>query len=166
MNMRRIWELYYPIIFATLIIIPVLIYKWDLSNVKNISSILSSGVTIGAIVIAFLATMISILISISNVEVMKRINRNDAEGDLIIYIEVTIISGFLLAVYSLVLNAFIGTSGTSSHVLFTIFVWILTFFIFSSYRIIHIFSRILNQVLKENKPSLQETKTFNPHIKE
>ncbi len=164
--MRRSWELAYPIVFATLIIIPVLLYKWDLSNVKNISSILSSGVTIGAIVIAFLATMISILISISNVEVMKRINKNDAEGDLILYIEVTIISGFILAIYSLVLNAFIGISGSVSHALFTIFVWILTFFIFSSYRIIHIFSRILNQVLKENKPPLQKTKTFNPHVKE
>lgn len=164
--MQRYWELLYPYIFAVLVTIPFHLFKWDLTDVKNISSILSSGVTIGSIVIAFLATIVSILITISNTEVMKRINKNDADGDLISYIEVTIVSGFILAIYSTVLNVFVGLSGFTSRILLMLFVGLIVFFILSAYRIIHIFSKILSDVLKENKPETKAKKVFKPQIKD
>ena len=164
--MQRYWELSYPYVFAILIIIPLYFLEWDLADVRNLPSILNSGVTISSIVIAFLATAISILITVSNAEVMKRINNNDVDGDLKSYIEITIVSGFILAIYSTTLNIFVDLTGLVSRILLIVFVVLVVFFVLSAYRIIHIFLKILNEILKENKSVAKEKKTFKPQIKD
>lgn len=108
--MRKL-ESAYPYVFSIIALVIIIFMKWNISDVKNFSSILGSAVTISAIVIAFLATMLSILITLTNAEVMKRINAGDGEGLLISYVNTAIIAGFILAVYSMILYIFIDLSG-------------------------------------------------------
>ncbi|MCM3454417.1 hypothetical protein M3685_10720 [Heyndrickxia oleronia] len=162
----RKWELSYPYIFALLMFIVVFYFKWDLKDVNNLPAILSSAVTISSIIIAFLATMISILISLGNSTVMKRINNNDSEGLLIGYNKTSIISGFLLAIYSMILNVFIGLDGLISNILLAALVALIVHFTLSSYRIVNLVSSILTQVLKENKTEDKKKKVFTPSISE
>jgi ABC-type spermidine/putrescine transport system permease subunit I len=162
--MRR-WELLYPYIFALLAGIPVAIFQYNIFDVKNFSSILNAAVTVSSIIIAFLATMISILITLSNAEVMKQINNKDAEGLLTSYIKTAIVSGLLLAMYSILLYLFLDLTGLISNLLLTFFTMLITFFILSSYRIIDIVSRVLAEVMKENKPADQSKKVFKPKSK-
>lgn len=160
----RKWEVTYPYLFSLITGISVVIFKWDISDVENFTSILNSAVTVSSIVIAFLATMLSILITLTNADVMKRINKGDAEGLLVSYIKSTIIAGLLLAVYSMILYIFLDLSGLVSRILLAFFVALLGFFILSSYRIIHIVSNILGEILKENKPQSQKKNIFTPRI--
>lgn len=165
--MPRWLEALYPSTVAILVGIVVYILKVDITDVNNFSSIISSAVTISSIVIAFIATMISILISISNSAVMKRINNNSAEGMLISYIKTTVVSGLLLAMYSLVLNMYLDMEGIFSRLMLIIFVVMLVYFVLCTYRIISIVTGVLTQVLSENKEKDQKEKSkpvFTPQI--
>ncbi|MCM3404244.1 hypothetical protein [Cytobacillus oceanisediminis] len=161
--MRKL-ESAYPYVFSIIALVIIIFMKWNISDVKNFSSILGSAVTISAIVIAFLATMLSILITLTNAEVMKRINAGDGEGLLISYVNTAIIAGFILAVYSMILYIFIDLSGLASNILLAIFTGLITFFILASYRIINLVSGILGKVLKEKKTETQEKKVFRPKL--
>lgn len=165
-SIMRKWEVLYPYVFAIVVCVPILIFGWKISDVKNFSSILNSAVTISSIIIAFLATMISILISLANARIMRRINKGDAEGLLTTYINTSIISGLLLAVYSMILNIFLDSSGLVSNLLLAFFGSLLVFFILSSYRIILLISGILSNVLKENKEKDQGKPVFKTQMKD
>lgn len=164
--MRRSWEVYYPLILAVLSALIIFLFKWDLSDIQNFSSILNATVTLSAIVIAFLGTMLSILITITNSEVMDRIKQNDAEGDLTSYIKVAVVSGFILALYSMILNIFVDNNGIFSRLLLCLFASLVLFFVLSSYRIIIIFSNILEALLIVGKTEAKakKKKVFRPQM--
>ncbi|MBC8623867.1 hypothetical protein [Bacillus paralicheniformis] len=149
--MSRIWEITYPYVFAIAAGITVLCFQWELTDVKNLSSILNSAVTISSIVIAFLGTMISILITLTTAEIMQRILKYKRGNELTSYIKHAIISGFLLSIYSMLLNMFMEQKGEISTILLTLFTLLMVLFILSSYRIIQVVARILTAVLAEQK---------------
>ncbi|WP_339234638.1 hypothetical protein MKX40_17975 [Paenibacillus sp. FSL R5-0517] len=164
--MPRWLEISYPFIFSIIIGAVSFFLKLEINQISKFDMILSSSVTLSSIIIAFVATMISILISISNSSVMKRINKNNGESDLITYINMTVISGLLLVTYSLVLNVFIESSGYTSRILLSLFVTLLVFFLLSTYRIIRIVTVILTDVLSENKETQSAQKeVFTPTVK-
>ncbi|MEK4367598.1 hypothetical protein [Paenibacillus sp. FSL R5-0473] len=164
--MPRWLEISYPYIFSIIIGGVSFFLKLEINKISKFDMILSSSVTLSSIIIAFVATMISILISISNSSVMKRINKNNGEHDLITYINTTVISGLLLVTYSLILNVFIESTGYTSRILLSLFVTLLVFFLLSTYRIIRIVTVILTDVLSENKEAqLAPKEVFTPTIK-
>jgi hypothetical protein len=158
-------EKWYPHIVSILLAIPVAIYKWNISDIENFTNILGAAVTISSIVIAFLATMLSILITLTNAEVIQRIINGDGEGLLVSYIRTAIVAGLLVALYSMTLYALLNVPETLSMILLMIFVTLISFFILSSYRIIHLVSKILTEVLGEQKKLISKSKkVLNPEI--
>ncbi|MCX2735672.1 hypothetical protein CHR37_07410 [Bacillus velezensis] len=164
--MRR-FELTYPYIFAFIFGVIVFLKDWSISEVKNFDAILNSSVTVSSIVIAFLGTMISILISLTNAEIMQRIFEHKGDSDLTSYVKTSIIFGLILAVYSMFLYVMIDSTGLFSKLLLVLFVMLLTIFILSSYRVIQVVSKILSAVLEESKRNTktQPAKIYVPKIK-
>ncbi|WOO43755.1 hypothetical protein NSS75_10050 [Bacillus sp. FSL K6-1012] len=164
--MRRL-ELLYPYIFAIIFGAFVFYQKWSIKDVKNFEAILNSSVTVSSIVIAFLGTMISILISLTNAEIMQRIFEHKGDSDLTSYVKTSIVFGLALAVYSMFLYLMIDSKGTSSNLLLVFFVMLLTSFVLSSYRVIQVISKILSSVLQESKrrADAQPRKIYVPKMK-
>lgn len=162
--MRKLEELF-PSIVALIVLIAFIFTKWNLKDVKNLDAILEATGTISSIIIAFLATMISILITLGSSEVMKRINKNGGAPLLVGYNKEAIISGFFLAIYSMVLNVFVDLTGTLSNLLLSVLVSSIVHFTLSSYRIVHFGSKILTEVLNENKERDSSKKVFKPSLK-
>lgn len=147
----KIIEEYYPVSLASIGSILIILLKIDLGDITNFSSILNASVTISSIVIAFMATMMSILITLVNTDVMKRIISADAEDVLIKFIKQTILSGLFLAIYSLVLYMFIESEGIVSKIMLVLFIFTLLYFLSTTFRIFQLVLRILSHVLKEHK---------------
>lgn len=161
----RFWENCYPYIFGLVFGGVVFAFKWGVSDVNYFEMILNATITISAIIIAFLATMISILITLTNSNVMKKIKDNNAQNTLTSYIMQTITAGLILSVYSLALFMIIDYSGGYSNILLTIFVFLVSVLIFSSFRIVYINSKILKSVLNEQKQESKASPTmFRPSI--
>ena len=141
-------ERWYPQITAVVVALGVFFLPYDLSG-KNFSQILSSVITIGAILIGFLATMMSVLITITGRKVIKRISALGASGQFTGYFFVTLTSGFILVVASTALNPFTELKGTLSHFLFVGWIFVVTFFILAAFRIVHLMAKILKSVMEE-----------------
>ncbi|WFE15346.1 hypothetical protein P4829_06545 [Bacillus atrophaeus] len=164
--MRR-FELTYPYMFAVVFGVIVFLKNWSISEVENFDAILNSSVTVSSIVIAFLGTMISILISLTNAEIMQRIFEHKGDSDLTSYVKTSIVFGLALATYSMFLYVMIDSTGFFSNLLLVLFVMLLTIFILSSYRVIQVVSKILSAVLEESKrkTQIQPRKIYVPKIK-
>lgn len=161
----RFWENYYPYIFGLVFGVVVFAFKWGISDVNYFEMILNATITISAIIIAFLATMTSILITLTNSDVMKKIKDNNAQNALTSYIMQTITVGLILSVYSLALFMIIDYSGGYSNILLTIFVFLVSVLIFSSFRIVYINSKILKSVLSEQRQESKDSPAmFRPSI--
>lgn len=161
---KQVIEKYYPLLIAVVIALILLLYTdLRLNNIPKFDSILSGTVTISSIIIAFLGTMVSILITLTNTKVMQRINHYDAGPTLTAYISGTIYSGLLLAVYSLMLYPFTELKSKSvSEILFILFVFLTTYFLLSSFRINLITLNILKNVLTDKKE--RENDVSNPQL--
>lgn len=140
----------YPFVVALFIAVVAYFLPYDLSG-KNFAQILSSVITIGAILIGFLATMMSILITITGKRVIKRITALGASGRFTGYFFITLVLGFILVVFSSVLNAFTDLCGRRSHYVFVAWIFVVAFFLLASFRIVHLMARILKNVMEESK---------------
>ncbi|MGX5569847.1 hypothetical protein ACWKT7_29820 [Bacillus toyonensis] len=153
--MRKI-EYLYPFLLGTIATVVVFQFKIDLASINNFVPILGATVTISAIIIGFLATMVSILISLTNSNVMKRLKSARANETLSWYIKEAIIIGLMLAIYCLVLHMFDKYKGDGSEFLLSLYVGLLTYFVFAAYRIFHIILNILTSVLNESEDKKSE----------
>ncbi|MGD7050765.1 hypothetical protein [Rossellomorea marisflavi] len=131
-----------------------------MEDVKNLPNILNAIVTVSAIIIGFMGTMASVLISLTNSKVMDKIRKKKAEKVLAGYIKISIIAGLLLALYSLSLNLFENYSGKGSNWMLIALVVLTIFFLLSSYRIFNVLLNILTSVLMEGK--FEEAKEESP----
>jgi ABC-type spermidine/putrescine transport system permease subunit II len=163
--MAKVWEGIYPYVFSTIAIVIILFGKWEIIDVKNFESILNATVTVSSIVIAFLGTMISILLTLTNAEVMKRIRVNGAHTTLTSYISQAIIGGLLLAVYSMVLFMLVGYTGILANILLAAFLGLVVFLFGSSFRIMYVISRVLTSVLNEKNSYNLDIEVVTPIVK-
>jgi uncharacterized protein YacL len=163
--MPRIWEMIYPALFSLIAGTVIFYSNLSLKRIENLDLILNSTVTISSIVIAFLGTMVSILISLTNEKVMKRIKDYGAQNTLTGYIAQSIITGLVLAVYSIILFMFLDYNGVWSNLLLAILAMLLCFFVFSSYRIMRVTSKILSTILKDRTlDSSEDKERLKPQI--
>jgi uncharacterized protein YacL len=128
--MAKLWESCYPYVFAFIFGGVVYFFNWNISEVKHFDLILNATVTISAIIIAFLGTMISILLTLTNTRVMQRIKENGAQNTLTSYISQSIVVGLILAVYSMTLFTLLEYEGKLSNLLLTAFGLLLTLLFF------------------------------------
>ncbi|WP_102707004.1 hypothetical protein [Terribacillus saccharophilus] len=152
-SIKQFSEKHFPLLISGIIAIIFMCYfDLKINSIPKFDLILGGTVTISSIIIAFLGTMVSILITLTNTKVMQRINHYDAGPTLTAYISRTIYSGLLLAVYSLVLYPFIELkSNSTSEILFILFAFLTSYFLLSSFRINIITLNILRDVLTDKK---------------
>jgi hypothetical protein len=161
-NLKLRIEQFFPIVVALLSGIVILFSHLNLQSVPKLETILNSAITVSSIMIGFLATMISILISISNRKIMKRIRDGKAEGLLNWYIREAIISGFFMAIYSTGLYLFLSYDGTYSKFLLAVWVLSIIHFVLASYRIMHVLLNILAALPKEYSNESKESNVYTP----
>ncbi|NLO89927.1 MAG: hypothetical protein GX088_06355 [Clostridia bacterium] len=153
--MRALFGLYverfFPFVCAIFAGFAVFIYGLKLKDIKNVNELLAATVNVSAILIGFLSVMISILISITGSRVMKRIRENNATELLNSYFFWALISGFIVAISSMVLTVFYNIDLASAKFLTALWVFITTFFLISSFRIVLILLRILKNVVEEDE---------------
>ena len=113
---------------------------------KGFRDIFISSITINAIVIGFLATAKSILISIQNSEVVKWMKETNTYETTIKYFMDAILLAMACAVWSMFL-LLIDFSNPVKYILWWIAVWVFVFVyaMLSTYRIIRIFSKVLRK---------------------
>jgi chromate transport protein ChrA len=157
--MAGFWiERIYPYIVAVVFGGIVYALNWELEDVTNFSNVLNAIVTVSSIIIGFLGTMASVLISLTNSKVMDKIRKKKAEKVLAGYIKISIVAGLLLALYSLALNLFENYTGKGSDWMLIALVVLTSFFLLSSYRIFHVLLNILTSVLMEGASVHLDTK--------
>ncbi|SFK12451.1 hypothetical protein SAMN04487936_107212 [Halobacillus dabanensis] len=154
----RFIEKMYPYIIALLSAVIVYWFKWGIIDINNFKEILNATITFSSIIIAFLSTMVSIFISLAGSHVMQRIKDEDGEGLLTSYIAQTVIGGLLLVVYSMVLLMCLDYNGKYTYLMLSAFIFLITFLLSSSYRILNLTSKILKNALEESKGSNPEPK--------
>lgn len=147
----RILERCYPFVVSGIVFVFMLWRNWKLDDVKEMSDILNSTITLSSIIIALLATMISILISLTDKKVMVRIKANRASNLLYEYLNLPIVSGLILTCYSIILYQFKEYDGEFSNILLTLFMTLLVFLLMSTYRILNLVTKILIDILKEDE---------------
>ncbi|PFC01840.1 hypothetical protein [Bacillus thuringiensis] len=157
--MRRKIECMYPILLGSIGGLITFQFQFNLASIKNLLPILGATVTISAIIIGFLATMVSILISLTNSNVMQRLKNAKANETLSWYIKEAIIIGFILAIYCLVLHMFEKYDEYGSKLMLSFYVGLLIYFVSTAYRIFHIILNILTSVLNESK-EVDDEQTF------
>lgn len=162
--MEKVWESWYPYVFAIISGGIVYLLKLEISDVEKFDLILNASVTISSIIIAFLGTMISILLTLTSAKVMQRIREHGAENSLTSYISQTIVVGLILALYSMSLFMFLEYNGEFSNALLTTFVVLLTFLFVSSFRIMNLIAGILKSVLSEKNEEDARVKVYTPSI--
>lgn len=157
--MKRKIECMYPVLLGSMGVFITFQFQFNLLSINNLLPILGATVTISAIIIGFLATMVSILISLTNSNVMQRLKNARANETLSWYIKEAIIVGFILAIYCLVLHMFDKYDGDASKLMLSFYVGLLIYFVSTAYRIFHIILNILTSVLNESK-QIEDEKPF------
>lgn len=159
-------EKHFPLIFTVIAAVILFYFKINILELDGFQSILNATITITSIIIAFLGTMMTILITLANEKVMVEIRRNNKHKDLLKYIKATIFSGLILALYALFLFIYDSDASRTSTFLSTLFISLCIYFVMSSYRIFAIVVLILDKIL-DNKTDLPPKKkpTVKPRLK-
>lgn len=132
---------------GTIIVALVIFLKISSDDFENFKDILSSSINISAITAGFLATAMSLLITLTNDDVIQRLKKFNLYSDLIAYLKSAIAWTFLVALISSS-GLFLNRGHTFSDLFF--YVW--TFFcivgIVAVIRVIRLLSKILDHMSK------------------
>lgn len=148
---KRYLEEYGPIVFSLIITFLCVCFKITRFHINNFTNILNSLISMISIILGFLATMISILIAAVSRRTMKRIEQHNATSILTSYINVTIVSGLLSSVISVAYNTFLEQHENIYWYMFLVWVFIVSLFLSSTYRILYLLLNLLNKLATEDK---------------
>ncbi|MFC0525789.1 hypothetical protein ACFFGV_19610 [Pontibacillus salicampi] len=148
----RTVEKFYPLVIATLFTIVFYFQNITIKEIEKFDSVLNGVITISSIIIAFMGTMVSILITLMNTSVMQAIKDYQEGNKLSSFISRPIICGLLLSIYCLSLYVWGDTSNDKlSEFFFLLFIFLLSYFVSASFRIYFISISILRNVLNEKQ---------------
>jgi len=124
-------------------------YGITLKSITNFKEVLGSVINISSILIGFIATMMSIIIAVADKRVIKRIRDYNGTDLVIAYFAQTLLAGFVVAIYSTSLTPF--AESPSSHAKWALSIWgaLVTFFIATAIRILHVMLGILRSVIED-----------------
>lgn len=133
-------------------------------NSSKYDAVFNALINMAAIIIGFLTTMISILISVAHSSVLRKICRNDGIELLKIYFVEPIVSGFILIVLSVFL---LSMDCDNIYLLcYHVFVFVFVYFLCSTVRISLIMLRIFENVVIEHSSDKKVTrKRSYPNIR-
>ena len=149
--MPRFIEKLYPVIFSFCSVIYCAMYKITSFDIPRFHDVLNSYVNMSSIIIGFLATMISILITSVDKTVMKKIRQFTGMNLLTSYINIAVISGLIVAIYSVGYSAVADKPDSPFWYLFLFWVFIATLFLTSTFRILQVMLRILTNIANESE---------------
>ncbi|WP_449188153.1 hypothetical protein [Veillonella sp.] len=160
-------EKYLPKIFIFVYILIIFInfqfFRYDIKFAIESTDVYNSVITLAAIIIGFLATMVSVFISVIGSNVIRRI-QNENKTELIRnYLEEAIISGFILVITSIGF-LFLYSNKVELNVCWhLIYLGLIVYFLLSTGRILWISLNILSSVLLEEND--RKTNVYHPNIK-
>lgn len=149
--MPRFIEEWYPTIFSLGSVFCCAMYKITSADIPKFHDMLNSYINMSSIIIGFLATMISILITSVDKTVMKKIRKFNAMNLLTSYINTAVISGLIVAIYSVGYSTVMDKPDDLCWYLFLFWVFIATLFIASTFRILQVMLKILTNIANESE---------------
>lgn len=142
-------EKFYPFLISSILLVVVILCDYNAVAHKEFGAVLSATINVSAVIVGFMATMVAVLISTINRRTLRRIEENQAMGLLNSYFQSALISGIILAVISTVLTMTIGTDNLTTKIASCAWIFLATFFILSSLRVILIMLAILRSFSME-----------------
>lgn len=153
-------EQYGPIALGVIGVALLFVFSYQVDDEK-VGKIYEAAINISAIIIGFLTTMSSVLITTNKASVLENINRAKKLSTLMRYFHEVIGAGFLVVILSLVLM--------SKELLCVwavyIYIGILVYFLFATVRISIVLLRIFENIMIENTGK-EQNKTYKPHLNE
>lgn len=150
---RAYAEKWLPLTISLLVGICIFIKKCIPKDIQNFTDILSSVINFGAIIIGFLATMVSVLIALTGKRVIRRIQKNNATGLFTSYFVVPIVLGLLMIILSIFLMPLEKCDDFPTRVLFSLWIINIVYFLTSSFRIIRILQKVFKDIVNEYEES-------------
>lgn len=147
MPSKRKVEKYWPLVIALMVTIVVYLAGWTLSSIRQFKDILSSVINISSILIGFLGAMMSVLAAVAGHRVLKRIKDNNATELLRSYFSQSVGSGFIVAISSTIMNLFLECTEGYARWLLISWIFFVTYFLASTYRIMIVMSDILKTIV-------------------
>ena len=143
------WETYYPGIIAIIACAMMFVFNVSVCDVPNLKELVPVIVSVGAIIIGFLATMVSVLVVALHTRVMRRISKFHGMPLLIRYFREALFSGFAVTVLSILFFPFIGKEEIYCWYLFVFWVTVNVFFIVCSFRVVKTMLSIFTKMVTE-----------------
>lgn len=125
------------------------------SDIHNFDKVLDGAINFSSIVLGFLGALLGILLSIKDSEIVKAIFRNNGKSLLKYYFNESFITGLLVVILSSIMHIVRKDKGDPTllaDIMFYVWVTIVVFFIFSTYRIVNI---LMNVFFKANDNNAQ-----------
>lgn len=132
-------------LFITLIAV---MFKFKSSDFENFKDILSSAINLSAITLGFLATSMSMLISLTNDDIIARLKKYNLYGLLIKYLKSSIYWSLSIAVISSI-GLFFNKGNAFSNYYFYCWIFLCSVGILSIIRVIRILMKILDKMIDE-----------------
>lgn len=132
-------ERLYPSLLAWVITTVVFVFRIFPID-KGLDNVLNSAITFSSIVIGFLGALMAILANLGKSGLIQLVNRFAGEDILFKYIRRTIQTGFVVLITS---GCLFVLNGMIEKVVFIFWMWFVTYFFFSSYRIISLLMNLV-----------------------
>lgn len=155
-----------PLVISMIICFLSFRFNIDFSELSDYKFIYSNIISFSSIIIGFLITMVSILITLTNKRVMIKIRELKADNLLKSYFVFPILSGLFLVLLSIILGIVFDSNGlnVNNGTMTSIWIFTLVYFVTTTCRIFIIMLKLLNRVHEEElRP---ESKRVEPDIKE
>lgn len=164
--LKAIFERIAPITLTIIIVIISSFSHVDFSKIKDYKFLYSNIISFSSIIIGFLITMVSILITLTGKRVLKKIHEENADNLLSGYFIYPIASGVVLALYSIISGILFDESVyfVSSKVMSIIWIALVAYFVLTTCRIFYIMLKLLKSINVENnapKSEREEIKVDN-----
>ena len=159
--MSKYWEKYYPLVIAIITTILTFYFKLIIDPQKsNIANVLSAIINMSAIIIGFLAAMISVVIAISDSKIMQDIKNFKKSNDLNWYLFFPIILGFIVAIGTTLCFMMQNINCYVVRIISLFWVFFVTLFFASTFRV----TSLLYQILKHISTPVNLKDTANKTI--
>lgn len=140
--MGNVINILYPFILATIFLIVCLNYQINF-KIKGLENVLESVITFSSIVIGFYSAMYGILLTLSNSNLMREFRKRKVNRIFKYQLYDSLISSFIVLIISITLQIFKNYPGTLTDIIFNIWLFLIGYFISTTYRSISLLLKIL-----------------------
>lgn len=124
-------------------------------NFKNLDKVLEGTTNFSSILLGFLGALLGILLSIKDSDIVRYIFDQKGSSWLKFYFNESFIFGLIVVILSAVMQVFIDESSSFAKVLFLSWIFSLTYFMYSTFRIVRFLMKIFfnsNAVNANDRP--------------